>query len=53
MEGVEQLDAVKVKEYVIPRTAKTTVLVERVLEMMTQLEEENRDLRRALGRVGE
>jgi len=51
LEGVERLGAVKVKEYVIPRTAKATVLVERVLERMTQLEEENRDLRRALGRL--
>ena len=49
LEGVERLGAVKVKEYVIPRTAYATVLVERVLERMTQLEEENRDLRRVFG----
>ena len=50
-DGVERLGAVKVKEYVIPRTKKATILVDRVLWRMDQLEKENRELWRALRRL--
>ena len=48
--SVERLGAVKVKEYVILRTAKASILVDRVLQRI-ELDKENLELRRALERL--